>query len=56
MAVSTRRDLGAVGNDEQLRAAGEALQPLADRVRHRAADALVHLIEDHHGLLAAAAG
>src|ERR1700683_5581298 len=56
MAVSTGGDLGAVGDDENLGVSGEALQAQADRVGDRAADALVHLVEDHQRLRAAAAG
>src|SRR3546814_1797396 len=43
MLASACGDLRAVGDDEHLRALGQPRQPLADRARHRAADAAVDL-------------
>ena len=47
MAVAAGGDLRAVGDDEQLRAVRQPVEPLADRAGDRAADAAVDLVEDH---------
>ena len=44
--VADRRDLGAVGDDQDLPVRGQARQALADRGRGGAADAAVDLVED----------
>jgi hypothetical protein len=55
MLVGARRDLRRVGDGEHLRLGGEPREPLADRVRDRAADAAVDLVE-HQGRRGVALG
>ena len=55
VGVGAGGDLRAVGDHQHLGLAGQPLQPQADRVGHRAADALVDLVEDHQRLRPAAA-
>ena len=50
---AARGDLGAVGDDEQLRALRQAVEALADRAGDGAADAAVDLVEDHRPGVAA---
>ena len=50
VGVGAGGDLRAVGDDQHLAVAGQALQAQAHRVGHRAADALVDLVEDHQRL------
>ena len=45
--IAARRDLRAMRDDEQLRAPRQPCQPIADRARHRAADAAINLVENH---------
>src|SRR5687767_9874457 len=47
MLVAARGDLRTVGDDEQLRAFGQPVQPLADRAGDGAADAAIDFVEDH---------
>ena len=47
VAGSATRDLRQVRDRDHLRARGEPLKRLADRVRRLAADARVDLVEDH---------
>src|SRR5690606_38693842 len=57
MRMTARRDLRAVGHDQHLRAARQALQAPANGLGHGAADALIYLVEDHDRLaLVLAAG
>ena len=57
VGVAARRDLRAVGHDQNLCSARQALQTPADGLGHGAADALIHLVEDHDRLaLVLAAG
>ncbi len=57
VSVAARCDLRAVGHDQHLRPARQALQAPAHGLGHGAADALIHLVEDHDRLaLVLAAG
>ena len=47
--VGAGRDLGRMGDDQDLALLAQALQALADRVGDGAADAGVDLVEDHGG-------
>ena len=48
MLGRARRDLRRMGDEQHLRRRGEALQPFADRGRHRAADAAIDFVEHEH--------
>ena len=57
VGMPPRRDLGAVGDDQDLGAGGQVLQAFADGLGHGTADALIDLVEDHDRLaLVLAAG
>ena len=49
MAGGAGRNLGRMGDKQNLRGLRQALQPLAHRVGHRAADAAIHLVEHQGG-------
>ena len=46
MMRAARRDLRRVGDDKDLRAFGQPFQPPPDRIRRRATDTPVDLVED----------